>query len=71
MQEDYSMTDPPIVIRVEVTDQSGRHLISRDPLAVLQARYAEQDGYRLREVQGYDHPEGLGFCITNRREVGR
>lgn len=58
------MTDQPIVTRVEVTGPTGRHFISRDLMHVLLCRYAVQDGYRLREVTGYDTPDG--FCITDR-----
>lgn len=58
------MTDHLIETRVEVTDRDGRHFVSRDPLDVLRCRYAEQDGYRLREVRGYE--VSSGFCIVDR-----
>lgn len=58
------MTTQPLETRVEVTDHMGRHFVSRDPLDVLRCRYAEQDGYRLREVRGYEVPSG--FCIVDR-----
>lgn len=61
------MTTPPLETRVQVTDPTGRSVISRDPMYVLLCRYAPQDGYRLREVAGYDTPDG--FRIVDRPHI--
>jgi hypothetical protein len=52
--------------RVEVTDPTGRHFVANVSLLAATCTYAEHLGYRLREVEGYDSPDGRGFCIVNR-----
>lgn len=62
-----STPDPisTVVERVQVTTPTGRHLITADPLHVAAIRYPTCDGYRLREVTGYDAPDRTGFCIVH------
>jgi hypothetical protein len=52
--------------RVEVTDPAGRHFVANTSLLAAQFTYSEHLGYRVREVRGYDSPDGRGFCIVNR-----
>jgi hypothetical protein len=59
--------NPPLLTRVEVTDPTGRQFVADMPLLAATCTYAEHLGYRVREVQGYDSPDGRGFCIVNRR----
>jgi hypothetical protein len=54
----------PLVSRVEITTPGGRHVISADPIAVLDARYPRHEGYELRIVRGYEGEHGFIYHHT-------
>lgn len=57
-----------LVRRVEVTWPDGRHVISCDPLVVVEYRYPEYLQFGVREVWGYDLPDGSGFHVCVQQE---
>lgn len=58
------MTTPPLVSRVEIRTPTGRHIISADPIDVLDIRYPRHEGYELRIVRGYDGEHGFVYAHT-------
>lgn len=48
--------------RTEVTAPDGRRFVS---LYATDGVYRPEDGYRLWEVRGFDHPSGIGFVVTD------